>query len=170
MAGNPNETVHQSGVWCAFSSAAKPGQMYKFVIYGENGRVEHCDPFGFGMELRPGACSIIRDLSQYQFTDEKWMEQRSRGYDKSLNIYELHLEECRTQIKNFLLKLPERERLVIELRFGLNDNGTVPPKSLADVGNILGLSKERVRQIEERALLRLRKMPNISSLYDYLDI
>lgn len=87
----PMEQFHQSGVWCAFSSAAKPGQMYKFVIYGENGRVEHCDPFGFGMELRPGACSIIRDLSQYRFTDEKWMEQRSRGYDKPLNIYELHL-------------------------------------------------------------------------------
>lgn len=83
---------------------------------------------------------------------------------------EMYREECRIQINGFLLKLPERERLVIELRFGLNDNGTVPPKSLADVGNILGLSKERVRQIEERALLRLRKMPNISSLYDYLDI
>lgn len=83
---------------------------------------------------------------------------------------EMYREECRVQIHGFLLKLPERERLVIELRFGLNDKGTVPPKSLSEVGNILGLSKERVRQIEERALLRLRKMPNISSLYDYLDI
>ena len=83
---------------------------------------------------------------------------------------EMYREECRVQIHGFHLKLPERERLVIELRFGLNDKGTVPPKSLSEVGNILGLSKERVRQIEERALLRLRKMPNISSLYDYLDI
>ena len=82
----------------------------------------------------------------------------------------MYREECRVQIHGFLLKLPERERLVIELRFGLNDKGAVPPKSLSEVGNILGLSKERVRQIEERALLRLRKMPNISSLYDYLDI
>ena len=62
----PMEQLHQSGVWTAFSSDAKPGQMYKYVIYGQNGRVEHCDPYGFGMELRPGACSIIRDLSEYQ--------------------------------------------------------------------------------------------------------
>lgn len=87
----PMEQLHQSGVWTAFSSDAKPGQMYKYVIYGQNGRVEHCDPYGFGMELRPGACSIIRDLSEYQFTDEKWMKKRTKSYDKPLNIYELHL-------------------------------------------------------------------------------
>lgn len=87
----PMEQLHQSGVWTAFSSDAKPGQMYKYVIYGQNGRVEHCDPYGFGMELRPGACSIIRDLSEYQFTDEKWMKKRAKSYDKPLNIYELHL-------------------------------------------------------------------------------
>ena len=91
----------------------------------------------------------------------------SNDGDENKEIYQ---EDCRIQIQGFLLKLPERERLVIELRFGLSDNGTMPPKSLSEVGNILGLSKERVRQIEERALLRLRKMPNISSLYDYLDI
>ena len=68
----PMEQLHQSGVWVGFSKEAHPGHMYKYVIYGQNGRVEHCDPYGFGMELRPGACSIIRDLSEYTFTDEKW--------------------------------------------------------------------------------------------------
>ena len=87
----PMEQLHQSGVWVGFSKTAKPGQMYKYVIYGQNDRVEHCDPYGFGMELRPGACSIIRDLTEYQFTDEKWMKKRTRCYDKPLNIYELHL-------------------------------------------------------------------------------
>lgn len=87
----PMEQMHQSGVWSCFSPQAKPGQMYKYVIYGQNGRREHCDPYGFGMELRPGACSIIRDLSVYKFTDEKWMKKRTKCYDKPLNIYELHL-------------------------------------------------------------------------------
>lgn len=87
----PMEQLHRSGVWVGFSKDAEPGQMYKYVIYGQNGRVEHCDPYGFGMELRPGACSIIRDLSEFQFTDENWMKKRTRGYDKPLNIYELHL-------------------------------------------------------------------------------
>ncbi len=87
----PMEQLHQSGVWIGFSKDAHPGQMYKYVVYGQNGRVEHCDPYGFGMELRPGACSIIRDLSEYTFTDKKWMKKRTRAYDKPLNIYELHL-------------------------------------------------------------------------------
>ncbi len=87
----PMEQLHRSGVWIGFSKDAQIGQKYKYVIYGQNGRVEHCDPYGFGMELRPGACSVIRDLSEYIFTDEKWMKKRTRGYDKALNIYELHL-------------------------------------------------------------------------------
>ena len=87
----PMEQLHQSGVWVGFFKDAQPGQMYKYVVYGQNGRVEHCDPYGFGMELRPGACSIIRNLSEYTFTDEKWMRERTRAYDKPLNIYELHL-------------------------------------------------------------------------------
>ena len=72
-------------------AGAKPGQMYKYVIYGKNGRVEHCDPYGFGMELRPDFASIIRDLSEFEFTDSKWMKNRTRNFDKPLNIYELHL-------------------------------------------------------------------------------
>ena len=87
----PMDKLHQSGIWTGFAPNARAGQMYRYVIYGQNGRVEHCDPYGFGMELRPGACSIIHDLSQYTFTDDDWMNTRTRGYDKPLNIYELHL-------------------------------------------------------------------------------
>lgn len=87
----PMDKLHQSGIWTGFVPNAHAGQMYRYVIYGQNGRVEHCDPYGFGMELRPGACSIIHDLSQYTFTDDDWMNTRTRGYDKPLNIYELHL-------------------------------------------------------------------------------
>lgn len=87
----PMDKLHQSGIWTGFAPNARAGQMYRYVIYGQNGRVEHCDPYGFGMELRPGACSIIHDLSQNTFTDDDWMNTRTRGYDKPLNIYELHL-------------------------------------------------------------------------------
>ncbi len=87
----PMQQLHQSGVWVAFETGAEIGQMYKYVIYGQNGRVEHCDPYGFGMELRPGACSVIRDLSEYSFTDGEWMKTRSRCFDAPLNIYEMHL-------------------------------------------------------------------------------
>ena len=87
----PLEQIHQSGVWTAFAPVAQAGQMYKYCIYGNNGRQEHCDPYGFGMELRPGACSIIRDLKGHRFHDKTWMKQRTRCFDQPLNIYEMHL-------------------------------------------------------------------------------
>ena len=70
---------------------AKPGQMYKYVIYSRLGRIEHCDPYGFGMELRPNFASIIRDLHEYTFTDEKWMQTRTLNLDRPMSIYELHM-------------------------------------------------------------------------------
>ena len=70
---------------------AKPGQMYKYVIYSRLGRIEHCDPYGFGMELRPNFASIIRDLHEYTFTDEKWMKTRTLNLDRPMSIYELHM-------------------------------------------------------------------------------
>lgn len=87
----PLSHTAQSGVWSVTVADAKPGQMYRYVVYGRNGRVEHCDPYGFGMELRPGACSVIRDLHSYSFSDASWMRNRTKCLDKPLNIYELHL-------------------------------------------------------------------------------
>jgi RNA polymerase sigma factor (sigma-70 family) len=56
------------------------------------------------------------------------------------------------QLRVLLSRLTQREREVVEARFGF---GT-PPERLADVGDRLGVSAERVRQIEERALAKLR--------------
>ena len=75
---------------------AKAGDLYEFRIYGQDGEViDHCDPYGFGMELRPGHKSIVRDLNEYRFQDEKWMSARCDMRDKPLNIYELHLGSWR---------------------------------------------------------------------------
>lgn len=87
------------GVFQAFVKDAKVGQMYKYVIYTRRGdRVEHCDPYGFAMELRPNWASIIVDLNGYQFQDEKWMgENRQKNYNLPMNIYEMHLGSFRTK-------------------------------------------------------------------------
>jgi RNA polymerase sigma factor (sigma-70 family) len=52
-------------------------------------------------------------------------------------------------------RLPESERLVITHRFGFGDR---PSLTLADIGKRLGVSRERVRQIEKQALQRLRRL------------
>ena len=74
--------------------------------------------------------------------------------------------ELKELITEMISCLKPRERRVIELHFGLN--GT-PEHSLREIGEILGISKERVRQIEVKALGRLRKLAgtfhSIRSLY-----
>ena len=90
----------QSGIWELKVGNVVPGQMYKYVVYGHNGRVEHCDPYGFGMELRPNFASIIRKMNDYGFMDEKWMKSRNLCYGDPLNIYELHLGSWRHNENN----------------------------------------------------------------------
>jgi RNA polymerase sigma factor (sigma-70 family) len=58
-------------------------------------------------------------------------------------------------------KLPEREQEVNKLRYGLN--GDQDPKSLEMIGRELGLTRERVRQIETRALERLAREREIAA-------
>ena len=59
--------------------------------------------------------------------------------------------------------LPERERDVVELRFGL---GGREPTPLRETGRRLGISAERVRQIEEDALERLAESGDLAALRD----
>jgi RNA polymerase primary sigma factor len=59
--------------------------------------------------------------------------------------------------------LPERERNVLQLRFGL---GAEEPTPLPETGRRLGISAERVRQIEEEALARLAESGELSALHE----
>jgi RNA polymerase primary sigma factor len=65
-------------------------------------------------------------------------------------------------LRNAVAKLPEREQEVIKLRYGLN--GDQDPKSLEMIGREMGLTRERVRQIEMAALERLAREREIAAL------
>ncbi|MBX9687945.1 MAG: sigma-70 family RNA polymerase sigma factor [Candidatus Obscuribacterales bacterium] len=69
-------------------------------------------------------------------------------------------------IQELLGCLAERERAVIKLRFGLE---TGEPLSLEQSGKILGFSRERIRQVEQRAMYKLRKHSRIRDLDAYLN-
>ncbi len=85
------EQIYDGNFWECRIPQAGPGEMYKYRIYRKDGSFrDHCDPYGYGMELRPGTASIIRDMSAYQFGDKAWMKERDPRYDGPLNIYELH--------------------------------------------------------------------------------
>ena len=65
-----------------------------------------------------------------------------------------------------LLSLSDRERQIISLRFGLDDEG---PCTLEEVGESMNISRERVRQLEKRALNRLRQSPDRGKLKTYFN-
>jgi RNA polymerase primary sigma factor len=72
----------------------------------------------------------------------------------------------REEVERLLERLTSRERQVIEGRFGL---GSEEPKTLEEVGRRLKLSRERVRQIEERAKQKLRTMARSRQLKEFLN-
>ncbi len=69
-------------------------------------------------------------------------------------------------LREALEDLPERERQVLELRYGLEDD---KPRTLREIGEIMGLSRERVRQLESRALAELRRSHRARALASYLN-
>jgi RNA polymerase primary sigma factor len=74
-------------------------------------------------------------------------------------------ELLKGQIGGVLDTLSPRERKVLELRFGLEDH---QPRTLEEVGKVFGVTRERIRQIEAKALRKLRHPSRSKRLKDYL--
>lgn len=72
--------------------------------------------------------------------------------------------ELREQLAAALGQLSEREREVLTLRFGLDGEA----RTLAEVGEAIGTTRERARQVQENALDTLRGLPNVRALVSYL--
>ena len=80
----------QSAVWECDAPGVQAGMVYQYWVRGANGQsVAHCDPYGTAMTLRPDGRSIVSDAPK-GFADEKWMQERTKCFDKPLNIYEVH--------------------------------------------------------------------------------
>ena len=71
----------------------------------------------------------------------------------------------RDEINNLLENLSTREKLVIQLRFGLSDGRN---RTLEEIGKMLGLTRERIRQIEKKAITKLRGIDGIGYLRELL--
>ena len=73
----------------------------------------------------------------------------------------------REQLSEALETLTEREQKVLRLRFGLDDGR---PRTLEEVGREFNVTRERIRQIEAKALRKLRHPSRSRKLKDYLDL
>ena len=75
------------------------------------------------------------------------------------------IQLLKEHVNEILDNLSEREQKIIRLRFGLEDGKT---HTLEEVGKEFGVTRERIRQIEAKALSRLRKHKDSKKLKDYL--
>jgi RNA polymerase primary sigma factor len=114
----------------------------------------------------------LRDYEQHPVSLESPPEEGQRACREVLeDTKSAHPEttiterQQREEVKTILNSLDDRLRLVLELRFGLAGQ---PPQSLVEVGKKLGVTGERARQLEERALDKLRTLA--PDLRNYLDV
>lgn len=77
-------------------------------------------------------------------------------------VFNLSLQDT---INDVLKQLSEREMKIIQLRFGLNNKN---PLTLEETGKVLGITRERVRQIQEMAISKMRNFKIIKDLEDYV--
>ena len=88
----------------------------------------------------------------------------SKNIGHSPSIKKSDARDKRAEILRRVLN--SQEKKILSLRFGIPDGNNM---TLEQVGKNLGLTRERVRQIEQKALKKLREHPSLKFLKDYLD-
>ena len=86
---------------------------------------------------------------------------RPAALERAVPDDEVHISLRTEALHPALHELPDRERKVVELRYGIAGSEPTP---LREIGRVLGITPERVRQIESRALGRLGRMRELAAL------
>ena len=138
----------------------------------EYGREPTIAEIAEGMEVTPERVRDIQQVSQEPVSletpigeEEDWrpsIEDLSALAPPSPATIQLRKEE----VANALGALTERERRVLQLRFGIDDGRS---RTLEEVGRDFGVTRERIRQIEAKALRKLRHPSRSKRLRDFLE-
>ena len=100
-----------------------------------------------------------------QSVDEA-VQEKVKEYEKEQKKKDEEIAKLKEQLEEVLETLTERERKVLRLRFGLDDGRA---RTLEEVGKEFKVTRERIRQIEAKALRKLRHPSRSRKLKDYLD-
>ncbi|MDD7402939.1 MAG: 1,4-alpha-glucan branching protein GlgB [Butyribacter sp.] len=98
---HPMRTLEVSGVYELFIPGVQVGSIYKYQILTRTGDIlMKSDPYANCAELRPNNASVVTDIRDYHWTDQKWMEARKQETRNSLrqkpmSVYEVHLGSWR---------------------------------------------------------------------------
>jgi len=118
-------------------------------------------------------------LEELQLIEEKNVSLSDKVYEDGLEFedrisddlqpsveYEIIKASVEQQIRATLGELDEKEAHVIRLRFGLDDDKA---RTLQEIGDRLGLTRERIRQIEQKAMRKLSRSHRLRQLRGYLN-
>ena len=88
--------------------------------------------------------------------------------DKSYRSPEVQTKNnaLKGSVDELLSTLPEREKKIISCRFGINGE---TPRTLEQLGEIMGYSKERIRQLEDSALSKIREKKELQHFRDFIE-
>jgi RNA polymerase primary sigma factor len=140
----------------------------------EYGREPTSEEIGEGLEVMPDKVREIMKISQEPVSLETpigeeedshlgdFIEDKSTLTPSDAASYQL----LREQVEDILSTLSDREARVLQLRFGLEDGRN---RTLEEVGRDFGVTRERIRQIEAKALRRLRHPTRSKKLRDFLE-
>ncbi|MCK9225537.1 MAG: RNA polymerase sigma factor RpoD/SigA [Candidatus Muirbacterium halophilum] len=109
------------------------------------------EPLSLDIPVKTEDDSVFGDFIE----DQKFEKPDDQVFDKIL----------KEEIRKVLSELTEQESEVIILRFGLEDD---EPKTLEQIGKVIGVTRERVRQVEVKALVKLKNYKNRLKFQDYL--
>jgi RNA polymerase primary sigma factor len=119
------------------------------------------------------------DLQDLELLEERNVSLSEKCYDDDFEVedtvsdaeaesveYQIIKSSAQQQIREMLTVLDEKEQTVLKLRFGLDDDR---PLTLQEIGDRLHLTRERIRQIEQKAMRKLGRSKSLQQLRGYLN-
>jgi len=144
-----------------------PGHLFELISDGNMSLIRAMEKFDFARGFRFSTYATWAIIKNFARTIPTELRQRSRfltgGEERLLGIEDLRPDSIRREsaqserqleVSRILEHLDGRERQIIQHRFGLDRNRQ--PMTLKEVGRVMGVSKERIRQLEARAMAKLR--------------
>ena len=140
----------------------------------QNGRDATAEEIAEKMELPVDRVQALMTLSQEPVSletpvgdeEDARLQDFIRDEGAALPLDEAGRQMLRRELDSVLYSLTPRENKVLRMRFGLDDG---QPRTLEEVGEAFGVTRERVRQIEAKALRKLRHPSRSKRLRDYLE-